>query len=130
MKQIIGLFFKLVRAILTPPLLAWEWLATRNAPDINEETQAKIDDRTSNLSLYEFKTCPFCIKVRIHARRLGMRLRRLDAQYEGQARTDLESKGGNIQVPCLRINHEDGSETWLYESDVICTYLTECVEDL
>ncbi|MGO3768913.1 MAG: glutathione S-transferase N-terminal domain-containing protein, partial [Vreelandella alkaliphila] len=31
--------------------------------------------------------------------------------------------GGKVKVPCLKINHEDGREEWLYESDAINRWL-------
>jgi len=41
---------------------------------------------------------------------------------EGSYRTELESSGGKIQVPCLQIS-QDGEVSWLYESNDIIGYL-------
>jgi len=48
-----------------------------------------------------------------------------DAQpRDGEHRTTLEQEGGQIKVPCLRI--ESGEETtWLYESNDIIAYLNQ-----
>ena len=39
--------------------------------------------------------------------------------YNLQHRAALEAGGGRVKVPCLLIQHDDGREEWLYESDVI-----------
>jgi glutathione S-transferase len=38
-------------------------------------------------------------------------------------REELKKYGGKIQVPCLRIKKEGGSDEWLYESNDIIKYL-------
>ena len=75
-----------------------------------------------SLSLYQFYACPFCLKVRRHIYRLNLNIQYKDAQNDPQHRQDLDQQGGNIQVPCLRIQHKD-KDTWLYESDAIIAYL-------
>lgn len=126
MKTVIRLFFKGVRALLTPLLLIWEWSSTRTSLSRDAETQSRLDNATSNLTLYQFKTCPFCIKVRIAAHQLGIKLDRRDAQFDTEARKELAEGGGEIKVPCLRIKSAD-QVRWLYESDDIVNYLSDLV---
>lgn len=116
-------FFKILRLILGPFMLLWEHL-TRPRGIVRElEQQKVIDLECRNLSLYQFKTCPFCIKVRQELRRLSLNIEYLDAQSEGIHRDALLRGGGAIKVPCLRIKEENGAEHWLYESGKIIEYL-------
>lgn len=85
--------------------------------------QDKINNEVKNLSLYQFPTCPFCIKVRRQMRRLNLPLELRNARIEGIHRHDLLSQGGKIKAPCLRIEQADGSSKWMYESNDIIDYL-------
>jgi len=82
-----------------------------------------VDEATKRLSLYQFKTCPFCIKTRRAARRLSLNIDQLDAQHDQQAREALLEGGGEIKVPCLRIEELSGEIRWLYDSAAIIRYL-------
>ena len=42
--------------------------------------QKKLDTAFLDYTLYEFKACPFCVKVRWAARRLGINLKIKDAK--------------------------------------------------
>lgn len=125
MKWLIRSFFKLVRLILGPVMIAWEWLTTPKGVQRSPEDQAAMDARTAGLALYEFRTCPFCIKVRRTVARHSLNIARHDAQHDPVARRQLEEGGGQVKVPCLRISEADGSVRWLYESDAINGYLDE-----
>ncbi|MGC9457595.1 MAG: glutathione S-transferase N-terminal domain-containing protein [Halothiobacillaceae bacterium] len=118
----IRLFFKTVRALLGPPLLAWEKLTTPGGVQRAPEQQAEVDQRTANLALYQFPTCPFCIRVRRACKRLSLNIETRNALISPHGE-DLERSGGERKVPCLRIRHEDGSETWMYESADIVAWL-------
>ncbi len=125
MKAIIRSFFRGVRALLTPLMLLWERLPVRNKVVRDPADQRSIDEKTAHLVLYDFRTCPFCIKVRRAARRLSLNLETRDAQHDEKNREELLSGGGEIKVPCLRITDAQGNVTWLYESDAIISYLEE-----
>ncbi|MGB1109655.1 MAG: glutaredoxin family protein, partial [Gammaproteobacteria bacterium] len=113
MRLIIRSFFKTIRFIMGPFMLAYELLAKPGGITRDPEAQAAVDARTSGLVLYQFKTCPFCIKVRLAMARLSLNIEKRDAQHEGPARNELIEGGGEAKVPCLRISNEDGSFTWL-----------------
>jgi len=88
----------------------------------NPEGQKAVDASASQLSLYQFYACPFCVKTRRTIHRLNLPIELRDAQKPGNHRSELERQGGKVQVPCLRI--EDGGETrWLYDSGAIIDYL-------
>lgn len=86
--------------------------------------QQAIKEQAQRLRLYQFRACPFCIKVRRHMHRLNVPVQTVEASRGTAARTELEEQGGKSQVPCLRIETEQGVQ-WLYESSAINDYLSE-----
>lgn len=87
--------------------------------------QQKIDNATKNMTLYEYKACPFCVKVRRSLRRQGLNIVTVDAKQQPHKNT-LHSEGGKLQVPCLKIV-EAGQTTWMYESSEIISFLSKKV---
>ena len=103
--------------------MAWEVVTTpRGIVRANGE-QNKVNQQAQNLVLYQFKTCPFCIKVRREINRLSLPIELRDAQKNQQYRIELQQGGGQIKVPCLRIMDEHGQAQWMYESAEINQYL-------
>ena len=125
MRVVIRYFFRLVRLVLTPFMLIGEKLTTPNGVERTAEEQAKVERACQALALYQFKTCPFCIKVRKHMASLSLPIETRDAQHDENHRRELEQGGGRVKVPCLRIAKDDGSVEWLYESSDINAYLTQ-----
>ena len=91
----------------------------KRAPDAQEAVNLACND----LALYQYKTCPFCIKVRQEMRRLSLNVAKVDAQHEGPARTALLQGGGQTKVPCLKITDTSGTSRWIYDSEKIIAYL-------
>lgn len=125
MKLFFRLFFKSLRLILGPILLLLEWLTPPKGIVRAEAEQKLVDQATSKLTLYQFRTCPFCIKVRRAVKRLSLNIEKYDAQHDPQNREELLNGGGKIKVPCLRIVNEQGETSWVYESSVIIKYLQQ-----
>lgn len=125
MRAIIRLFFRTLRIILIPFVLLWEKLTTPKGMVRSAEAQQRVNEQTRSLVLYQFKTCPFCIKVRREIARLSLNIELRDAQHDGRNREELLQGGGSLQVPCLRITDEQGKVQWLYESADINAYLHE-----
>jgi glutaredoxin len=123
MKSIVRFFFKALRVVLGPFVLLWEWLTRPKGIVRAPEAQAEVDRQCRGLALYQFRTCPFCIKVRQEMRRLSLDIQLLDAQPEGRHRADLLRGGGRAMVPCLRITDAAGNSEWMYESSAIIDYL-------
>ena len=123
MRPLIRLFFRTVRLVLTPFLLVGDRLTQPRGVVRSPAAQAAVDARTRSLALYHFPTCPFCIKVRRAMKRLSLDIELRNAQHDAAHRDALVAGGGKPQVPCLLIRAEDGSQTWLYESDAILAYL-------
>lgn len=123
MRILIRTFFRGLRAVLAPFMLVSEKLSTPKAIERSAEKQAEVDHACRNLALYQFRTCPFCIKVRKEIARLGLDIEVRDAQLDPDHRRELAEGGGRVKVPCLRIDHDDGGTEWLYESDDINAWL-------
>ena len=123
MKWLIRAFFKTLRAIIGPLMLLGDWLTTPRGIKRSDSEQQQVDALTANMTLYQFKTCPFCIKVRRAIKRQSLNIELLDAQHNMQHRQQLEQGGGQVKVPCLKVIDDDGNTNWLYESNQIIGYL-------
>jgi glutaredoxin len=117
------IFFKTLRVILGPFMLLWEIITRPKAVSRTTLEQAEVDQQCKSLALFQYKTCPFCIKVRQEMHRLALNIEQFDAQQEGDNRAALVRGGGKAKVPCLRITDKVGVNQWMYESREIITYL-------
>lgn len=88
----------------------------------SEDKQLAAQQEADNLSLYQFYACPFCVKTRRTVHALNINIEYRDAKNNEIHRAELLEKGGEIKVPCLRIE-EGGTSRWLYESSDIINYL-------
>jgi len=125
MKWLIRFFFRTVRRILGPIMLLLDKLTTPKGIRRQAADQQQLDQITRQLALYQFKTCPFCMKVRREIKRQSMKVEVRDAQHDPLHREQLLQGGGQIKVPCLRVTQADGSATWIYESAAVIKYLQQ-----
>ncbi len=125
MKWFFKYFFKALRLIIGPIILFVDKVTSPRGIKRPEEEQQKIDKEVNNLALYQFKTCPFCIKVKRNNKRLSLKIETRDAQHNPIYRKELLQGGGEIKVPCLRIVDDKGNDSWMYESDEIMKYLQD-----
>ena len=125
MKTFIRFFFKTLRAVLGPVMLLKENLTRPKGVVRIQAAQDKVNRQCKSLTLYQYKTCPFCIKVRQEMSRLSLNIQRIDAQHAGPDRQELLKGGGQAKVPCLKITDKAGRSQWLYDSDKIIAYLRE-----
>lgn len=124
MKFVLRAFFKTLRIVIGPLLLLWEFLTRPQGVKRLPAVQEKVNRQCSDIVLYQYATCPFCIKVRQEMRRLSLgRIRFLDAQKDGEHREALVRGGGQAKVPCLKITDQAGNSQWMYESGEIIAYL-------
>jgi glutaredoxin len=86
-----------------------------------ESDQEKINEEVKSIKLYQFYACPFCIKTRRAIKRLNLPIETRNAQSD-QYRAELLAGGGEVKVPCLKIESEEGVQ-WMYESTDIIQYL-------
>lgn len=89
------------------------------------ESQAQINQELKKMSLYQFEACPFCVKVRRATKRMALPIQLRDVKLNEQYKNELVQQGGDLQVPCLRIEKDDGSVQWMYESSDIIQYLEQ-----
>lgn len=125
MKWAFKIFFRSLRAILGPFVLLWEIVTTPKGLLRQPEMQRQVDLECRGLILYQFGTCPFCVKVRREIRRLSLNIELRDVKKYPQYRDELLQGGGQIKVPCLKIADEQGNCQWMYESADIIKYLHE-----
>jgi len=112
-----------IRWILGQIILVLDFL-TSPKPVVREAAAQKaIDDVTATRSMYQFKTCPFCVKVRRQLKRHALHIELRDAKNDAELKAELVREGGRHKVPCLRIEKADKSVEWLYESNDIVAYL-------
>ena len=123
MKPVVKLFFKTLRILLIPFMYLYEFATTPKGVVREATAQQAVDRQCQSLALYQFKTCPFCIKVRREIKRLSLPIELRDAQKNPQHRAALLQGGGFVKVPCLQITDEQGKVQWLYESTAINQYL-------
>ena len=83
------------------------------------------DERTQlkGHELFYFATCPYCIKVQLALWWLKLKLPLKNIHSDPEHKSELITGGGKKQVPCLRIENEQGSVQWMYESSDIIRYL-------
>jgi glutaredoxin len=112
-----------IRWVLGQIILILDFI-TSPKPVVREAAAQKaIDDVTATLSMYQFKACPFCVKVRRELKRHALHIELRDAKKEGEFKAELTREGGRHKVPCLRIEKSDNSVEWLYESNDIIAHL-------
>ena len=117
------MIWNLIRWPLGRLILLIDFLTSPKAPQRDAYEQAKIDQATRGMALYQFRACPFCVKTRRAIRRLGLNIELRDAQRDPRWRHQLLTEGGKLQVPCLHIPGAAGEAQWLYESSDIISYL-------
>lgn len=127
MKWLIRFFFRTVRRIIGPIMLLIDKLTSPKGIERPAAKQEQLDQLTRNMALYQFKTCPFCMKVRREIKRQSLNIELRDAQYDQQHRQQLLNGGGKIKVPCLQVVNKEGNHTWLYESKDVIHYLRQLV---
>ncbi|MAI85014.1 MAG: glutaredoxin [Rickettsiales bacterium] len=86
------------------------------------QEQKRINYILNKHSLYQYKLCPFCVKVRRFLKKYNLDLRFKNPSKEPESRDQLLRLGGKVKVPCLCIE-DNGKSKWLYESSEIIKYL-------
>ncbi|MGF1909950.1 glutathione S-transferase N-terminal domain-containing protein [Vibrio kasasachensis] len=113
---------KVIRWILGRIILLLSFVFSPRGIKRAAEDQQVVDQKSAQLALYQFEACPFCVKVRRSMKRQSVEIELRDAKNDAKHRAELESGGGRVKVPCLRIEEKDGVQ-WMYESSDIVAYL-------
>jgi glutaredoxin len=114
--------FWIIRKILAAVILTLNWVFTPKSVKRPADEQAQIDTQTQDLTLYQYKACPFCVKVRRSMKRSALNIEIKDAKRCETSKQELLAGGGQLKVPCLKIT-ENGEDRWMYESSDIIDYL-------
>ncbi|MBT7375068.1 MAG: glutaredoxin [Porticoccaceae bacterium] len=114
---------KIIRWILGRIILILDAMTSPRGIVRDASVQKDIDAATARMSIYQFKACPFCVKVRRELKRHSLNIELRDAQHNADIKAELVREGGRHKVPCLRIEKPDNSVEWLYESTDIIAYL-------
>ena len=123
MKPIIRAFSRTLRVLLGPFMQLWEFATRPKGLVRSAAEQQAVDRQCQSMVLYQFTTCPFCIKVRQEMRRLSLPIERRDAQHDQKNKDELLKGGGIVKVPCLKVTDAKGQSEWIYESGAIITRL-------
>lgn len=115
---------KVIRLVLGQLILLLNAIFSPRAMKRSEDAQQQVNVQAKQLQLYQFESCPFCVKVRRSAKRLNLPLATVDAKQPDNEQVLIE-QGGKRKVPCLRIEDEYGQVKWMYESNDIVAYLEQ-----
>ncbi|MBT4836873.1 MAG: glutaredoxin [Methylococcales bacterium] len=116
------MLLKLLRGGLGRLIILIDFITRPPKTKRSDDAQNLVNEATKSLSLYQFYACPFCTRVRRTLHRLNINISLKDAKNSEKDRSTLLNDGGQIKVPCLRIE-DKGQVTWLYESKDIIQYL-------
>lgn len=114
---------KLIRLVLGKIILTGDALFSPKALVRSPDQQAKVDQATSAMVIYQLKACPFCVKVRRQVKRLGLNIQYKNVEDDPRNQQELMNGGKLDQVPCLRQTDGNGKVTWMYESSAINEFL-------
>jgi len=116
------LIFWPIRKLLAAVILTLNWVFTPRSIKRDSDAQKQVDAATQDLTLYQYKACPFCVKVRRSMKRAALNIETKDAKRCEISKQELLAGGGQLKVPCLKIT-ENGEDRWMYESNDIIAYL-------
>jgi glutaredoxin len=116
------MFLKLLRESLGQLIVMLNFITLPRKMQRSAEAQKIVNAQASKMSLYQFKRCPFCVRTRRSIHQLNLPIEYRDASRGSPYRDELNTQGGQIKVPCLRIE-ENGNTQWLYESAAIIAFL-------
>lgn len=90
----------------------------------DQKELASLARESRRMQLYFCKTSIDSIKVKRRCEALGLRVIEKDVQRIDGYCHELLTGGGELKVPCLRIEGAKGAATrWLYDGDSILKYL-------
>ena len=105
-------------------IVFFDWISRPKGIQRSEQEQVKAQSAMQGLSLYQLFACPFCTKTRRAIHKLNVTVEARDINKNLDYRQQLETGGGRVKVPCLRIE-ENGEVRWMYESKQIISFLEQ-----
>jgi glutaredoxin len=106
-----------------------DWISRPKAAQRSAEEQVKAQAAVSEISLYQFFACPFCVKTRRAIHALNVDVESRDINKNLHFRTELQESAGKVKVPCLRIEEND-EVRWMYESNDIIEFIQNKVNEV
>ena len=82
-------------------------------------------DNIQSLSLYHYRSCPFCVMTTHAIDQTNLDIELRDIQIEHEHYQALVTGAGSTQVPCLLIEKSDGEAHWLFESMDIIAFVQQ-----
>jgi glutaredoxin len=119
-----NMLLKLLRESLGQLIVMINFITLPRKMKRNTDIQKNVNNQVKNMSLYQFKRCPFCVRTRRNIHKLNLPIEYRDASRGSSHRDELQTEGGEIKVPCLRIE-ENGDTQWMYDSKQIIAFLHE-----
>ena len=114
---------RIIHWFLGSLILLLDWLTSPRGIKRPADAQAAIDAQSQNITLYHYKACPFCVKVRRTLKRLSLPVETRDPKRSDTAKKELIAGAGKLKVPCLKIDEGEGKTQWLFDSKDIISYL-------
>ncbi len=90
-----------IRWILGQIILLLDVLTSPKSVVRTPAAQQAVDEVTASMSMYQFKTCPFCVKVRRQLKRHGRKIELRDANGDADLKAELVREGSRHKVPVL-----------------------------
>jgi glutaredoxin len=112
-----------IRWILGSLILFLNWVFSPKSIVRNSVLQKEIDQQFSGFTLFHYPACPFCVKVRRVMKKYNLSFKLVDPRNSETEMQDLMKGGGKLKVPCLRIEKNNESTIWMYESSSIISFL-------
>ena len=114
-----------IRWILGQIILLLDVLTSPKSVVRTPAAQQAVDEVTASMSMYQFNTCPCCVKVRRQLKRHGPNIELRDATGDADMKAELVRDVRRHKLTCLTIEKADHSVQWLYESNDIIAYLKQ-----
>lgn len=120
------MLLRILRTSLGYVVIFFDWITRGKGVVRSPEEQEKVQAVLKGLSLYQHQACPFCVKTRRALHKLSATVEIRDIRKNSSYREQLETGGGRVKTPCLRI--EEGADVrWMYESGEIISYISQRV---
>ena len=116
----------IIRFILGRVILFLDWITSPKPIPASRERIEFIQEKVKDMEIYEFRACPFCVRVRRFMKKNNISIKTKDARRNVDFAQELIKGGGKLQVPCLKIGGDEIK--WMYESKDIIIFLNSYLE--
>ena len=117
------LTMRIIHFFLGSFILFIDWLTTPKSIQRPADMQKSVDESCGSLTLYQYKACPFSVKVRRSLKRLSLPVELRDPKRCATAKEELVAGAGKLKCPCLKIEDGEGEARWMFDSKDIIGYL-------